>query len=301
MKITKAVIPAAGLGTRFLPWTKAMPKEMLPIVDKPVIQYVVEECVASGIKDIIIITSWHKGAIEDYFDYLPELEWRLKKQGKTKKLKQIKQLADMANFIFIRQKGPYGNATPVLSARRAVGNEPFAVLWGDQFILAKPPRLKQCLKAFKKHQAPIIAGLRVDKQEIFNRGMCDIKNYKPGLFKLKRIIEKPTPEKAPSNLAAYGTYVLTPDIFPILQNLKPGKDKELWLVDAINKLCKKRTVLAVELKNAHFYDAGNKLNYHKTIIDFMLKDKEIGEKIKKYLKNSKIPNIQNSKQAKNKK
>lgn len=283
MKITKAIIPAAGLGTRFLPWTKSMPKEMLPIVDKPVIQYVVEECVVSGIKEIIIVTSWHKRAIEDYFDYLPELEWRLKQQGKTEKLKQIKKLAEMANFIFIRQKEPYGNATPVLSAKRAVGNQPFAVLWGDQFIWAKPPRLLQCLKVFAKYQSLVVAGIKVTEEEIPNRGMCDIEPYKSRVFKLKKIVEKPKVSVSPSKLAAYGTYVFTPDIFPILDKLKPGKDGELWLVDAINELCNKRDVLALELKNAKLYDAGNKLNYHKTVIDFMLKDKEIGRKMKKYL------------------
>lgn len=284
MKVTKAVIPAAGIGTRFLPWTKAMPKEMLPIVDKPVIQYVVEECVASGIKDIIIVTSWQKQAIEDHFDYLPELEWRLKQQGKAQKLKKLKKLVDKTNFIFIRQKGPYGNATPVLSAQKAVGNQPFAVLWGDQFIWASPPRLLQCLKAFEKYKTSLVAGIRVPKQEIANRGICDINPFKPKVFKLKKIVEKPEPNQSPSNLAAYGTYILTPDIFPILKNLKPGKDNELWLTDAISKLCQKQTVLAVELENAQLYDAGNKLNYHKAVIDFMLKDPDIGTKMKQYLK-----------------
>jgi UTP--glucose-1-phosphate uridylyltransferase len=283
MKIKKAVIPAAGIGSRFLPWTKAIPKEMLPIVDKPVIQYVVEECVASGITDIIIVTSYHKRAIEDYFDYLPELEWRLKKQGKTNRLERIRKVADMANFMFVRQKGPYGNATPVLSAKRAVGNQPFAVLWGDQFIKADPPRLRQCLEVFEEYNSPVIAGLKVGKQEMGNRGMCDISSFKGDVFKLKKIVEKPKPSKSPSDIAAYGTYVLTPDIFPILENLSKGKDDELWLVDGINKLSKKRQVLVALLKNARLYDAGNKLNYHKTVVDFMLEDEEIGEEIKKLL------------------
>ena len=284
MKVTKAVIPAAGIGSRFLPWSKAIPKEMLPVADKPAIQYVVEECVQSGIKDIIIVTSWHKRAIEDYFDYLPELEWRLKKQGKKDKLKQIREVAEMANFIFVRQKGPYGNATPVLSSRRAVGDEPFAVLWGDQFFVAKPPRLLQCLKVFEKYQSSVVSGIKAQGEEFYKRGICDIEDFKPGIFKLKRIVEKPGPQKAPSDLAAYGTYVLTPSIFPILEKLKPGRDEEIWLVDAITKLCKQEQVLAVELKNAHLYDVGNKLNYHKTVIDFMLKDKEIGSKMRQYLK-----------------
>ncbi|MFC1711557.1 UTP--glucose-1-phosphate uridylyltransferase [Patescibacteria group bacterium] len=284
MKITKAVIPAAGIGTRFLPWSKAMPKEMLPIVDKPVIQYVVEECVNSGIKDIIIVTSYHKRAIEDYFDSLPELERHLEKQGKTEKLEMIRKISHLANFIFIRQKGPYGNASPVLSAKHVIGNDPFAVLWGDQFVWATPPRLKQCLKVAEKLNAPVIAGLIVPDEIIPSRGMCDIEPYKQGLYKLKSIIEKPSVKESPSKLAAYGTYVLTPDIIPALESLKPGKDGELWLVDAINEVCKNRLTLAVELKNAKLYDAGNKLIYHRTVIDFMLKDKEIGKKMLQYLK-----------------
>ncbi|HUW21591.1 MAG TPA: UTP--glucose-1-phosphate uridylyltransferase [Candidatus Bathyarchaeia archaeon] len=284
IKVKKAVIPAAGLGTRFLPWTKAMPKEMLPIVDKPVIQYVVEECVGSGIEEIIIVTSWHKRAIEDYFDHLPELEWHLERQGKTKELEQIRKVADMAHFVFIRQKGSYGNATPVLCAKRVVGNEPFAVLWGDQFLYAQPPRLKQCLQAFDKYQSPVIAGIRVGDNELKKRGVCKIMPFKKEIYEVKGLVEKPGPEKAPSNLAAYGSYILTPDIFPILEELKPGKGGEIWLVDAISRLCQKRRVLAVELKNGHLYDAGNKLNYHKTVVDFMLQDKEIGKEMFKYLK-----------------
>ena len=282
--VKKAIIPAAGLGTRFLPWTKAMPKEMLPIVDKPVIQYVVEECVKSGIEEIIIVTSWRKRAMEDYFDYLPELEWHLKQQGKTELLAEIRKIAEMAHFIFIRQKGPYGNATPVLSAKRAIGNEPFVVLWGDQFFYAEPPRLKQCLSVFEKYQAPVIAGIRVGDEELKKRGVCKIKPFRQGIYKLLALVEKPGPEKAPSNLAACGSYVLTPDIFPILENLKPGKGGEIWLVDAISQLCRKRRVLVCELENGHLYDAGNKLNYHKTVVDFMLRDKEIGKEMKEYLK-----------------
>jgi UTP--glucose-1-phosphate uridylyltransferase len=285
MKVTKAVIPAAGLGTRFLPWTKVIPKEMLPVGDKPAIQYVVEECVLSGIKDIIIVTSYHKRAIEDYFDYLPELERFLKEQGKTDKLKEVRQVAEMANFIFVRQKGPYGNATPVISAQKAVGDEPFAVLWGDQFFVAQPPRLKQCLKVFDHYQTSLVSGIRAQGDEFYKRGICDLgKELAKGIFELKRIVEKPGPEKAPSHLAAYGTYVFTPEIFSQLNQLKPGKNGELWLVDAISSLCRQTEVLAVELKKAQLYDVGNKLNYYKTVFDFVLKDKEVGKEIKQYLR-----------------
>lgn len=284
MKVTRAIIPAAGLGTRFLPWTKSMPKEMLPVVDKPVIQYVVEECVASGIKEIIIVTSKSKAAIENYFQPNSMLEKELKKQGKTKALQEIKKITQLAKFIFIRQTGPYGNATPVLAAKKVIANQPFAVLFGDQFVWAKPPRLLQCLSVFNQYQSPVIAGIKVDKEEMKNRGMCDIRPFKNGVYKLKKIVEKPEPQKSPSQISAYGTYILTPDIFSILENLKVGKNNELWLVDAINQLCQKRQVLVAKLINAKLYDAGNKLNYHRTVIDFMLKDPEIGEKIKQYLK-----------------
>jgi UTP--glucose-1-phosphate uridylyltransferase len=285
MKVKKAVIPAAGLGTRFLPWTKAMPKEMLPVGDKPAIQYVVEECVSSGIKDIVIITSYQKRAIEDYFDYLPELERFLKKQGKTQKLKEVRRVAEMANFIFVRQKGPYGNATPVISAKRAVNDEPFAVLWGDQFFTAQPPRLRQCLRVFNKYQFSVVAGMRAGKDELSKRAACDIKKQlAKGIFELKRLVEKPGAAKAPSNLAAYGTYVFTPDIFKHLERLKPGKERELWLVDAISSLCRAEPVLAVELSKASLCDVGNKLNYYQVVTDFMLRDKEIGSKMRQYLK-----------------
>lgn len=284
MKVNKAVIPAAGIGSRFLPWTKAMPKEMLPIVDKPVIQYVVEECVNSGIKEIIIVTNEHKKAIEDHFGCVAYLEEFLQKQGKLNQLAKIRRISQLAKFTFVRQTGPYGNATPILSAKRAVGHQPFAVLWGDQFVWAKPPRLLQCLRVFEKYDSPIIAGIKVDDEIIPSRGMCKFDSFRKDVFKLKKIVEKPKLSETPSKIAAYGTYILTPDIFTILERLKPGIDGELWLVDAINKLCLKKQVLVANLKNAQFYDAGTKLNYCKTFIDFMLKDEEIGDKMKIYLK-----------------
>jgi len=284
MKVTKAVIPAAGIGSRFLPWTKAMPKEMLPIVNKPVIQYVVEECVTAGIEQIIVVTSWQKRAIEDHFDYLPELEWRLKQQGKTEALKEVRRLAEMASFVFVRQKGPYGNATPVLSAKKAVGDEPFAVLFGDQFVWAKPPALSQLLEVAEKKETAAVAAVRLPKERLSAYGVCQGKQLEEGVWQLEKIVEKPQPEEAPSDLVAYGSYVFTPDIFEILEGLKPGKGGELWLVDAISQLCKKRRVLAVEIKNGRYYDAGNKLSYHQTVVDFMLQDPEIGQKMRDYLK-----------------
>ncbi|OGD63022.1 UTP--glucose-1-phosphate uridylyltransferase [Candidatus Beckwithbacteria bacterium RBG_13_42_9] len=287
MKVRKAIIPCAGMGTRFLPWTKAVPKEMLPVVDKPVVQYVVEEAVASGIEQIIIVTSWHKRAIEDYFDHQADLEEHLLKQGKTKALRQVKRISEMADFVYVRQKGPYGNATPVLSARNVIGDEPFALLWGDQFVWAQPPRLRQVLDVFEKEDVVgVVAGMRVPPEVLVTKGVCRIAPYKnqEKVHQLLEIIEKPKPEEAPSDMAAYGTYVFKPDIFPILEQLKPAKDGEIWLVDAISKLCQEQMVLVSEIANGQFYDGGNKLAYHKAVVDFMLRDPEIGAKMLEYLK-----------------
>jgi UTP--glucose-1-phosphate uridylyltransferase len=214
MKIKKLVIPAAGSGTRFLPATKAMPKEMLPIVDKPVIQYVVEEAVASGIEDILIVTGWHKRSIEDHFDYPFELEKRLEEAHKEKQLAEVRRIAQMANFFYVRQKGPYGNGTPVLCAKKFVGNEPFAVLWGDEFIHANPPRLKQCLDVFEKYGGPVLSGTQIkDKAALSKYGIGKLKHVRDNVHLLKGIVEKPEPGKAPSDIAVHGAYVLTPEIF----------------------------------------------------------------------------------------
>jgi UTP--glucose-1-phosphate uridylyltransferase len=294
-KITKAVIPAAGIGSRFLPWTKAMPKEMLPIIDKPVIQYIVEECVEAGIEEIIIITDSRKRAIEDHFDFMPQLEDQLRKAGKKIQLQKVRRVAKLADFVYIRQKGPYGNGTPVLEAQKVVGNEPFVVLWGDQFIWAKPSRLKQCLSAYQEYNCPVFAGLKVDDERKKSSGIARVTPLKKNkkqvyskvgkgtLYKLHEIVEKPGPENAPSDLMASGVYIFTPEIFPILAKTKPGRDGEIWLVDAINKLAKKRPCLVCEVSGGRFQDTGNKLSYHKTVIDFMLEDQEIGEQIKLYM------------------
>ncbi|MFH1657300.1 MAG: UTP--glucose-1-phosphate uridylyltransferase [bacterium] len=291
MKIHKVVIPAAGWGTRFLPATKAMPKEMLPVVDKPVIQYVVEEAVASGIKDVIIITGWQKRAIEDHFDRSFELEKHLESKGKTKELAQIKNIAQLANFIYVRQKGEcYGNAMPILSAQPVIGDEPFAVMWGDEFIGATPPRLAQMLEAYEKHKGVIISAVRIeDKKQLSRYGIADAEAVEDNVFKIKKIVEKPSPEEAPSNLATHGAYILPPEIFDIIKNLKPGKDGEIWLVDAINKLIEDGyPVYGCEIKNAKYYDTGNKLEYLKTVIEFALSHPDFNSEFKNYLKNLKL-------------
>ncbi len=288
MKITKAVIPAAGFGTRFLPQTKAMPKEMLPIVDKPVIQYVVEELVASGITDIIIVTGWHKRSIEDHFDYPNELIKTLEEQGKHNLVDEVKRTAQLANFIYIRQKGPYGNGTPVLCAQPIIGDEPFVVIWGDEFIYSNPPRAKQCIEVFEKYNDPVISAVRVAEKDVSRYGIVDAINVENNVWQIKDLIEKPSKEEAPSTLAAHGCYVLTPDIFEMLHNLKPGKSNEIWLTDAIRELMKKRPIYACEIQNGKYYDTGNKLEYMKTVVDLALQHPEIGGDFKTYLKTLKL-------------
>jgi UTP--glucose-1-phosphate uridylyltransferase len=290
-KITKAVIPAAGFGTRFLPQTKAMPKEMLPIVDKPIIQYVVEEVVQSGIKDIVIVTGSSKRAIEDHFD-MPnaDLVNNLIQSGKEELLNEVKKIAEMANFIYVRQKGLYGNGTPVLSAESVIGNENFAVLWGDDFINSDPPRLSQMMKVWEKYGGVVISGVRIESEDRLSRyGIAELEPVEDGVFKINKIVEKPRPEEAPSNLATHGAYILPPEIFGALKNLKPGKGGEIWLVDAINALREQGIpVYACEIKNGVYYDTGNKLEYLKTVVEFALKHTELNGKFREYLKNLKL-------------
>jgi len=287
MEITKVIIPAAGWGTRFLPQTKAMPKEMLPVLDKPVIQYVVEEAVASGIKDIVVITGWHKRVIEDHFDRSFELEKHLEKNKKKEELTQIKKIADLANFIYIRQKGElYGNAIPVLAAKPVVGKEPFAVMWGDEFILAKPPRLRQMINVYKKYKGAVISAVKIESKDKLSRyGIADMEMVEKNIFKIKRIVEKPSPEKAPSNLATHGAYILPPEIFKFISKLKKGRQGEIWLTDAINELIKSGfPVYGCEIKNGKYYDTGNKMEYLKTVVEFALSSPKFSKDFKKYLR-----------------
>ena len=219
--VRKGVITVAGLGLRFLPATKAMPKEMLPIIDKPVIQYVVEEAVASGITDIILVTNISKRAVEDHFDDNKTLEDWLKATGKKSQLEEIRAIGRMANFIYLRQKGPYGNATPVLNAKSLIGDEPFAVLFGDEIIMGKTPRLKQMIQTFEKYRDPVLCAIEVDKEATRRYGIIDpAAEVETSVFQLKGMVEKPGPDKAPSRLASIGAYVLTPDIFDAIEKTK---------------------------------------------------------------------------------
>ncbi len=290
-KISKVVIPAAGFGTRFLPQTKAMPKEMLPIVDKPVIQYVVEEAIDSGIENVIIITGSNKRAIEDHFDAPSEdLVKNLIEGKKEALLKEIERIARMANFVYIRQKGPYGNGIPVLTAEPVIENEPFAVLWGDEFIYSKPPRLKQMIKVYEKFGGVVISGVKIEKKEDLKRyGIADLTHVENNVYKINRIVEKPTPEEAPSDIATHGGYILPPDIFSALKRVKPGKGGEIWLVDAINLLKNEGVpIYTVVIENGRYYDTGNKFEYLKTVIEFALEHKEMNGDFRNFLKTLKI-------------
>jgi len=281
------VIPAAGFGTRFLPQTKAMPKEMLPIVDKPVIQYVVEEAVSSGIEDIVIVTGALKRAIEDHFD-VPnaDLVQNLEAGNKLELLEQTRKVSEMANFIYVRQKGPYGNGTPVLAAEPVIENEPFAVLWGDEFIYSKPARLAQMMEVYDKYGGIVISGVKIEKKADLKRyGIADLEHVEGRVSKIKSIVEKPDPENAPSDIATHGAYILPPEIFKALRELKPGKGGEIWLTDAINVLRDEGVpVYAVEIENGKYYDTGNKLEYMKTTIDLALQHPEIADDLRAYLK-----------------
>ncbi len=286
-KISKVVIPAAGFGTRFLPQTKAMPKEMLPIVDKPVIQYVVEEAIDSKIQNIIIITGANKRAIEDHFDEpSQDLINNLISGKKEHLLEEIQRISRMANFIYIRQKGPYGNGTPVLTAEPAIEDEPFAVLWGDEFIHSKPPRLAQMIKVYEKLGGVIISGVKIENKEDLKRyGIADLTHVENNVYKINKIIEKPEPSEAPSNIATHGGYILPPEIFSALRTIKPGKGGEIWLVDAINHLKKQGIpVYTVVIENGKYYDTGNKFEYLKTVIEFAVQHKEINGEFRNFLK-----------------
>ncbi len=287
MRIRKAVIPAAGFGTRFLPATKAMPKEMLPIIDKPIIQYVVEEAVESGIEDIVIITGALKRAIEDHFDAPnAELLNALEANGKHKLVEEICQISEMANFIYMRQKGPYGNGIPILTAEPVIDNEMFAVLWGDEFIYSKPPRLAQMIKVHEEYGGAVISAVCIENKEDLSRyGIAKVSKVKNNVFKIEEIVEKPKPDEAPSNLATHGAYILPPEIFSILKSQKPNKDGEIYLPEAIDSLIKTGyPVYACEIKDGKYYDTGNKLEYVKAVIDFALRHPDMEKEIKEYMK-----------------
>jgi len=284
MKIKKAVIPAAGLGTRFLPVTKSMPKEMLPIIDTPAIHYVVKEAIASGIDDIIIITGRGKKPLEDYFDESPELEMHLKKTKKNDLLKTIREISSLVNVHYIRQKEPRGLPDALQTAEKHIGDEPFAVLLGDDIIDSKKPCAKQLIDVFYKQKSSVIAVQNVPREKISRYGAVQIENTKEKqLYLIKHIVEKPKSEEAPSTIAAIGRYVFTPEIFDCIHKTKPSINNELQIADSINLLTKSQEVYAYAFEGKR-YDIGDKLGYVQAIIDFSLQNKEIKTDIKDYIK-----------------
>lgn len=291
MKIRKAVVPAAGFGTRFLPQTKAMPKEMLPIVDKPVIQYIIEELVDAGITDIIIVTGYHKRTIEDHFDAAnKDLIDNLKKGGEKKRplLEQVENISKMANFIYVRQKGPYGNGTPLVNVQHLIGSEPFIYTWSDDFIVAQPSRFKQMIKAYEKYKCSVLGAIRANKDEDYDRyGYAGGKDLGDGILEVETLIEKPGKKEAPSDLATVSGFLFTPDIFnylnEVLENLSEGE--EFYYNDALNLMLKdKKKIIAAEIKGGKYYDTGNKLEYMKTVVELSLKHPDVNGEFKKFLK-----------------
>ncbi len=287
-KIRKALIPAAGFGTRFLPQTKAMPKEMMPLVDKPIIQRVVEELVEAGIETIVIVTGWHKRSIEDHFDNNFELEEKLFAGGKEKELEIVKNISNMAEFVYLRQKGPQGNATPILNARHIMGNDPFLVFWGDDFIDAEPSRAKQLMDAYDKYGTSIMGGMKARNDDDYKKyGFAAGEEVEDGVIKIKRIIEKPGKDNAPSDLAIISGYVYTPEIYEHLEKAKEnlGENEELVYTYGVQGMIDAGIeVHALELQNAVYRDTGNKLEYLKTVIEYGLKHEEFGEDLMKFLK-----------------
>jgi UTP--glucose-1-phosphate uridylyltransferase len=282
-KVRKAVFPAAGLGTRFLPATKSSPKEMLPLVDKPLIQYVVEEAVASGIESIVIVTGRGKTTIEDHFDVSFELERLLEERGKTDLLKQMRTISEMARISYVRQREALGLGHAVLQAKDSVGNEPFAVLLSDDIIDSATPALQQLLDVYEKYDAPVVAVFEVEGEAISRFGVVDGEAVELGVYRIKDMVEKPELVDAPSNLAIIGRYVLTPDIFAELEQTQPGAIGEIQITDAMRSLLKRRPFYAVRFEGKR-YDAGDKLGFLEATVELALKHSELAQDFKNYLK-----------------
>jgi len=281
-KIRKAVFPAAGYGTRFLPATKAMPKEMLPIVDKPVIQYLVEEAVESGIEEIIIVTGRGKRAIEDHFDYSFELEHTLVEKNKLDLLAKVRKVSELAKFVYVRQPMPLGDGHAILCAKEVIGNEPFAVLFGDDLVDGKVPALKQLIDVYEKTSCSVIGLEKVPKADVQKYGIIKSCGFDHRTHHIESLVEKPKPEHAPSNLAIIGKYVVTPEIFEALEKATPSKDGEIRLIDGFNELIKTQQIYGYELEGKR-YDTGNTLGFIEATIDYALKRKELYEPLKKYI------------------
>lgn len=282
-RVRKAVFPAAGLGTRFLPATKSSPKEMLPLVDKPLIQYVVEEAVASGIESIVIVTGRGKTTIEDHFDVSFELEKLLEERGKPELLREMRQISEMARITYVRQREALGLGHAILQAKDSVGDEPFAVLLSDDIIDSKTPALKQLLDVYEKYDAPVVAVFEVKGEAISRFGAVDGEEVEPGVYKIRDMVEKPPLAEAPSNLAIIGRYILTPDIFEEIETTRPGAIGEIQITDAMRALLKKRPFYAVRFEGTR-YDAGDKLGFLIATVELALKHEDLAPEFREYLK-----------------
>lgn len=285
MKVRKAVFPAAGFGTRFLPATKAIPKEMLPVVDKPLIQYTVEEAKASGIEEVIIVTGMGKSAIEDHFDTSFELELLLKEKGKRQTLDVIEEVSELMHYAYTRQKKPMGLGHAVLCAKNLVGEEPFAVFLGDDIIDSRVPAMKQMLRVFKKHRGSVLAVQRVPRSQAHLYGVIKAEKLSPRVYRVLDLAEKP--KRPPSNLAIIGRYVLNPEIFDAIESTRPGRGGEIQLTDAVKRLMKKQPVYAYEFEGDRF-DAGDKVGFIKANVALALKRPEMKRELKKFLRGLKL-------------
>ena len=282
MKVRKAIITAAGWGTRFLPITKAQPKEMLPLVDKPLIQHSVEEAINSGIEQIILITALGKRAIEDYFDRSFELEYFLERKGETKRLQEVRELSDLVNVCYIRQKEQLGLGHAILIAKEIVGEEPFAVLLPDDIVDSQVPVLKQMIEVYEQYQTNIVAVECVSRQDTIKYGIIEPKKISGHIYQVLSLAEKPEPAQAPSNLGVVGRYILMPQIFDVLEVTPRGKNQEIQLTDALQLLLKQQSILAYEFEGVR-YDTGTPLGWLKATIAFALKHPDIGQELREYL------------------
>lgn len=283
MQVKKAIFPVAGFGTRFLPATKAQPKEMLPVVDKPIIQYLVEEAVDSGIEQILFVTGRGKRAIEDHFDHSFELEYNLVEKGKMDFLHQVQDISKLAKFAYVRQPIPLGDGDAILKAKELVGNEPCAVLFGDDLIYSQIPVLKQLINVFEKYNAPVIALEKVPKDQVSSYGVIVGEKVDDKIYKINDVIEKPDIDKAPSDLIIVGKYIITSETFLAIENLDVGDDNEIRLADAFTNMAKQgKPIYGLEFEGTR-YDCGSKLGFLKATVDFALRHEQIGESFKDFL------------------
>ena len=282
-RVRKAIIPAAGLGTRFLPATKSQPKEMLPIVDKPTLQYIIEEAIESGIEEILIVTGRSKKSIEDHFDRSVELELELEQKGKKEMLKMVQDISNMVNIHYIRQKEPKGLGHAIHCAKSFIGNEPFAVLLGDDIVDADTPCLKQLINTYDEYKTTVLGVQEVAKEDTDKYGILDVKHIEDRVYKVKDMVEKPSVEEAPSNIAILGRYIITPEIFNILENQEPGKGGEIQLTDALQTLATKEAIYAYNFEGRR-YDVGDKLGFLEATVDFALKRPELRDEFMEFLK-----------------